>query len=86
MSNRLDDLELIDYCDLSDREGYIEASVMQDDVDEAMINPIISILVEDASNPDLLFEYQLVRLIDAETNDVVAVVNFEEDEDGYTTH
>lgn len=86
MPNRLDDLELIDYCDLSDREGYIETSVEQDDVDEAMANPVISILVEDATNPDLLFEYQLVRLIDASTNDVVAVVNFEEDEDGYTTH
>lgn len=86
MSNRLDDLELVDYCDLSDREGYVETTVIQDDVDEAMANPIISILVEDIANPDLLFEYQLVRLVDAETNDVVAVVNFEEDEDGYTTH
>ena len=84
MSNRLDDLELIDYCDLSDREGYVETSVMQDDVDEAMANPVISILIEDASNSDLLFEYQLVRLIDAETNDVVATLNFEEDD--YTTH
>lgn len=86
MPNRLDDLELIDYCDLSDREGYVETSVVQDDVDEAMTNPIISFLVEDDNNPDFLFEYQLVRLIDAVTNDVVATVNFEEEEDGHITH
>jgi len=86
MPNRLDDLELIDYCDLSDQEGYVETSVVQDDVDEAMTNPVISVLIEDASNPDLLFEYQLVRLIDADTNEIVATVNYEEDEDDYTTH
>ena len=86
MSNRLDDLALIDYYDLSDIEGHVETSVVQDDVDEAMTNPVMSLLVEDDSNPDFLFEYQLVRLVDAVTNDVVAIVSFEEDEDSYTTH
>lgn len=81
MRDRLPDLTIIDYCDLDDTECYVETSMSHDEVDEVMKNPITSILIEDDSNPDILLEYHLVNLIDAETSDVIAIVNFEQEDE-----
>jgi len=81
MGERLEDLTIVDYCDLDDEDGYVETSILNDEVDDAMRNPVTSILVEDAANPGVLLAYHLTSLVDAETNEVLAVVDFEEEED-----
>jgi len=80
MEERLEDLTIVDYCDLNDEDGYVETSILNDEVDDVMRNPVTSVLIEDAANPGILLEYHLTSLVDAETNEVLAVVNFEEEE------
>lgn len=81
MRDRLADLTIVDYCDMNEDECYVEASAIHEEVEEAMKNPITSVLIEDDATPGVLLEYHLVNIIDADTNDVLAVISFEQEEE-----
>lgn len=74
---RHEKLHIINYLDLDGATGGEELKCL-----EVTDNPVLSILVADENNQDVLFEYSLTSIIDEKTDEIIATLDLSEKDNG----